>query len=104
MHDFYTCSTHAPVQVSFETKCNNFNEINILTQDKNTRDCSKLKWTDDKYNLYMNVMSQECSVIEDIVDRIIMSDINLNNGIDMIAEKLYGKAYDDFGSNYKISS
>ena len=97
VHDVYTCSTHAPIQISFDVFCEN-----VLCNNVISANVCKLRFKEEKLIDYKNIMSREMPVIGNIVDSIISSDIDLDSGISDLSSILYDKAFSIFGSNKHI--
>ena len=92
VHDFYSFSSHSPIQVNLIVK--NFKQNDI---DENIKSTSKIRWDENKKCQYKDVLSVESGKFEEIVNNIISDNINFNEGVDTFANTLYTCSYSIFG-------
>lgn len=97
VHDFHTCSTHAPIQVNFDMKCL------PDTNDKNVNTYEKIVWDNVKTDEFKNVINSEIFIIDEIVNNIVTSSVDLNTGVDNIASRLYEKTFGIFGRSKSMT-
>ena len=96
VHDFYSCSTHAPIQLDLI--------VNYVINDDDENDdnenirLSKLSWDNNKAGEFLEVLSSLVSSLNSVVNSIIQENLDISAGIDTFADTLYNASFSIFGN------
>lgn len=91
VHDFYSCSTHAAIQLNLEVNYDQSGHVDEFYKYK------QIVWDDDKVNDFKETLNSNVEQLNCIVDQITNSDLNINKGIDNFADTLYNATFSVFG-------
>jgi hypothetical protein len=84
-------SAHVPIHIDLKCFClenENINEPVIV---------KKIKWENDRNDIFRECISSDLSSIETIVNDVIDNNLSLDSGNDSISAILYKNTYDIFG-------
>ena len=93
VHDFYTFSTHAPIQLTFKCKYAESNKQENYTCNK------RIVWDECKTDVFKNRVQNSVENLTEIVDNIVFSNIEVNTGIETFGNTLYDIAIQVFGKS-----
>lgn len=97
VHDFYSCSTHAPIQLNMSVK------YSQPVHDDGGYKSDKIIWNDDKTNDFRDILISKVDYLNGIVTDIIQTNSNINNGIDNFAHTLYSTTFSVFGHSKYVT-
>jgi hypothetical protein len=94
VHDFQTCSTHAPIEIKFSVDkyCNEQYEHVYMSNEK-------LVWNDEKISDFKNELTSNIDNLVEYVNNITTNTVDVNVGIDILSKSLYDIAFKVFGKN-----
>ena len=91
VHDFYSCSAHAPIQLNIDV-----NYYHPIPEEYGIK-VEKIIWDSEKTNEFKDVLFFQSENLNTIVNEIIDSTIDINQGIDTFADTLYTATFSVFG-------
>ena len=83
VHEVFTCSTHAPIQLNFKVN------YNLPEKADESFIIDKLIWDDSKLSTFRDRIFSEINSFNTIVDKTVSSEIDINQGVNNFAELLY---------------
>lgn len=93
VHDFYSFSSHAPIQIDFKA-----NHSPSTSDEDNPQTIHKIKWDKGKKYIYLDKLTSDYHIFENIVDNVINSRTSFDEGINTFASTLYSCSYAVFGT------
>ena len=97
VHDIFTFSDHAPLQLSLKMK------RNLLPVSEN-RQIHKIVWDKDKFESFRNSLSDSLIDLDLLVDRIVHDNLNIDDGIENFSAVLYSNADRVFGKDITVKT
>ena len=97
VHDIFTFSDHAPLQMSFKTK----HKVEILSENQKI---NKIIWDSTTVDSFRNILSDSLIDLDLLVDRIVNENLNVDDGIENFGSVLYNSAYSIFGKTVTVKS
>ena len=96
VHEMYSCSPHVPIQINLKVK---------YKQPDSPDDSfcvNKLIWDDNKVDEFRQQINSDIVTFEIIVDRIISSETDINQGVSEFADVLYKTSLNIYGTSKQI--
>ena len=97
VHDFYSCSTHAPIQLNLNVK------YNQPAREDDGYKSDKIIWNDDKGNDFRNMLTSQADYLNGIVSDIIQTNTGMDTGVDNFAQTLYRTTFSVFGQSKYVT-
>ena len=97
VHDIFTFSDHAPLQLSLKLKRNVFTESEI-------RKIHKIVWDKAKSDCFRNSLSDSLVDLDLLVDRIVNGNLDIDDGVENFGAVLYNNANKVFGKNITVKT
>ena len=94
VHDFFSFSPHAPIEISF-----NFN-MNKTESSQKFISQSRIVWSDDTSmrNSFVQCIQDKISYFSDIVDNIVAINTSVDQGVDSFSDLLHQCAFKIYGT------
>ncbi|MEW8545015.1 MAG: endonuclease/exonuclease/phosphatase family protein, partial [Candidatus Thiodiazotropha sp.] len=93
IHDLVSYSPHRPIQLSLLAE----KKISQNKEEGNT--ATFLKWDIETSETYKRVISENIATYQTITDKIVSSEVDIDNGINDFAHTLYNTAFDICGKS-----
>ena len=97
VHEFYSFSPHAPIQVNIKANMHDRN-INVNPLHSST----KIRWDENKVNQYKLKLTSESLSFNEVVENIISENIDFNSGVSDFAHTLYTCSHSISGIPFKV--
>ncbi|MEW8546880.1 MAG: reverse transcriptase family protein, partial [Candidatus Thiodiazotropha sp.] len=95
VHDIFTFSDHAPVQVLLKSK-------RCVTVENESCMTHKLVWDKTKLNCFRSKLSDSSIDLDLLVDRIVNENLNIDDGVENFGAILYNNASQVFGQTKTV--
>jgi len=98
VHDIYSCSSHVPIELDITVNTINGNDC----ADNSNTSVKKIVWDSTKKDMYHNITDSQITNFDKIVNNILSSDVDINEGIEQFSNLMYENAFSVFGQTKTI--
>ncbi|MCG8046841.1 MAG: hypothetical protein N0E48_14600 [Candidatus Thiodiazotropha endolucinida] len=96
VHELHPCSSHVPIQINLKVN------YKIPESPDETIYVDRLKWDESKSDEFVQQMASNTSTLNNIVDRIVSSECDFNQGVSDFVNVLYTTSFQIYGTSKPI--